>query len=88
MNNNTATSANEDPFPVSSAQKIDYAANYKKLAEIVEKLKRGGPGDIDGLVETFRAGIAAYEVCKGRLDAIRTEINSEIARLTPNSEAA
>ena len=87
MNNNTTASTNEDPFPV-SAQKIDYAANYKKLAEIVEKLKRGGPGDIDGLVETFRAGIAAYEICKGRLDAIRTEIDSEIARLNPPGEAA
>lgn len=87
MNNNTTALSDEDPFRI-SAQKIDYAANYKKLAEIVEKLKRGGPGDIDGLVETFRAGIAAYEICKGRLDAIRTEIDTEIARLTPNSDAA
>ena len=82
-----ATSPDEDPFPI-RAPKIDYAANYKKLAEIVERLKRGGAGDIDGLAETFRAGVAAYEACKSRLDAIRTEIDSEIARLNPPGEAA
>ena len=84
--NDASTSPNADLFPI-VAPKIDYATNYKKLAEIVERLKRGGPGDIDGLAETFRSGVAAYEACKSRLDAIKTEINSEIDRLNPPGEA-
>ena len=55
--------------------------------EIVERLKRGGPGDIDGLVGNFRAGVAAYEACRHRLDAVRAEIDSEIARLAPAAAA-
>jgi exodeoxyribonuclease VII small subunit len=73
----------EDPFPLAPPAVVDYAASYRRLQEIVDRLKRGGPGDIDTLVESFRAGVAAYEACKGRLDAIRAEIDSEIARLAP-----
>lgn len=78
-----------DPFPVTASPAVDYSANYARLQEIVEKLRRGGPGDIDGLVENFRAGVVAYEACRSRLDAIRAEIDGEIARLSPaNAEAS
>jgi len=50
-------------------------------------LKRGGAGDIDGLAENFRAGVAAYEACRARLDAIRIEIDQEVARLAPGASA-
>jgi hypothetical protein len=55
------------------------SAELKKLQEIVERLKRGGPGDIVGLVENFRTGVAAYEACRTRLDAVRAETDGEIA---------
>lgn len=86
MNPNSSTSP-ADPFPLnaSPAPAIDYAANYKKLQEIVERLKKGGPGDVDGLVESFRAGVAAYDSCRRRLDAVRAEIDGEIARLAPGA---
>jgi exonuclease VII small subunit len=88
MNPNSNTAA-ADPFPLnaSPAPAVDYAANYKKLQEIVDRLKRGGPGDIDGLVENFRAGVADYEACRRRLDAVRAEIDGEIARLAPAAAA-
>jgi exodeoxyribonuclease VII small subunit len=81
---NTKVTIN-DPFLLNgaAAPAADYAANYRRLQEIVERLKRGGPGDIDGLVENFRAGVAAYEACRRRLDAVRAEIDGEIARLAP-----
>lgn len=84
-----ANTAINDPVPLNRAPApaVDYAANYRKLQEIVERLKRGGPGDIDGLVENFRAGVAAYEACRHRLDAVRAEIDGEIARLAPAAAA-
>lgn len=84
MTDITAHNAN-DPFRLPAKPPINYAANYKELQEIVERLKRGGPGDIDGLAENFRAGVAAYEACRSRLDAIRSEIDGEIARLAPSA---
>ena len=82
------TPTHDDPFPVipSPAPAVDYAANYKRLQEIVDRLKRGGPGDIDGLVESFRSGVEAYEACRSRLDSIRAEIDGEIARLAPATD--
>jgi exodeoxyribonuclease VII small subunit len=87
--NPTANNAINDPFPLngSPAPAVDYASSYKKLQEIVERLKRGGPGDIDGLVENFRAGVAAYEACRRRLDSVRAEIDGELARLAPAAAA-
>jgi exonuclease VII small subunit len=81
------TGSDDDPFPLTDTPpiKIDYAKNYKILQEIVERLKRGGAGDIDGLTENFRAGVAAYEACRARLDAIRIEIDQEVARLAPGA---
>lgn len=83
------TPCDVDPFPLTTAPpvKIDYAKNYKILQDIVERLKRGGAGDIDSLAESFRAGVAAYEACRARLDAIRVEIDQEVARLTPSAGA-
>ncbi len=83
---NIPETPHDDPFPVHAAPAVDYAANYKRLQDIVDRLKRGGPADIDGLVESFRSGVAAYEACRSRLDAIRAEIDGEIARLAPAAE--
>jgi exodeoxyribonuclease VII small subunit len=82
----------DDPFPVIDARApapvVDYGANYKRLQEIVDRLKRGGPSDIDSLVESFRSGVAAYESCRSRLDSIRAEIDGEIARLAPTADVS
>ncbi|MCG7392651.1 exodeoxyribonuclease VII small subunit [Microvirga sp. ACRRW] len=60
-----------------------YAEHYAKLREIAERLRTGGPDDVDRLVEDFRTAMAAYDVCKVRLDAIRAEIDSELTRNQP-----
>lgn len=89
MSNFADPLSNEDPFPIKaqSAAPVDYAAHYKVLQGVVERLKRGGPGDIEGLADDFRRGVAAYDACRSRLDAIRLEIDREISRLSPEPPA-
>ena len=57
-----------------------YAASYAKLAAIAERLRAGGAAvSVDALVEDVRAARAAHEVCRARLDAVRREIDAEVA---------
>ena len=57
-----------------------YAASYAKLAAIAERLRAGGAAvSVDTLVEDVRAARAAHEVCRARLDAVRREIDAEVA---------
>lgn len=60
-----------------------YAANYQILSQVAERLRNGGPDDVDGLVADFRHAMDAYRICQERLDAIRAEIDAEVDRLKP-----
>ena len=57
-----------------------YAASYAKLSAIAERLRSGGSAtSVDTLVEDVRAARAAHDVCRARLDAVRREIDAEVA---------
>lgn len=60
-----------------------YADNYRILHDVAERLRNGGPDDVDGLVADFRKAMEAYRFCQERLDAIRAEIDAEVDRLKP-----
>jgi exonuclease VII small subunit len=60
--------------------KKPYNLSYAKLNRAAERLRNGGPDDIDTLMETFKEGREGYAECRERLDEIRREIESEIAR--------
>jgi exonuclease VII small subunit len=87
MSNFADPHSNEEPLAISvqAPAPVDYAANYKELHSVVERLKRGGPGDIEKIVDDFRRGVAAYDACRSRLEAIRIEIDAEISRLSPKA---
>lgn len=57
-----------------------YAVAYAQLAAIAERLKGAGTAaSIDTLAEDVRAARHAYTACRARLDAIRIEIDAELA---------
>ena len=58
-----------------------YAETYRKLTETAERLRKGGPDNVDTLVADFRSVIKGYHFCQERLDAIRTEIDAELDRM-------
>jgi len=62
-----------------------YAEAYRKLTDVAERLRKGGPDDVDTLVQDFRSAMEAYRFCQERLDAIRTEIDAELDRLKPEA---
>lgn len=62
-----------------------YAEAYRVLLEVAERLRNGGPEDVDTLVADFRRGMDAYRFCQERLDAIRAEIDQEVDRLKPEA---
>ncbi len=61
----------------------NYAKNAAILKSHADRLKRGGPADVDTLVETFREAREAYSACRARLMAIKDEIEAEIAAISP-----
>ena len=64
-----------------------YAAAYARLASIAERLRAGGAAvSVDTLVEDVRAARAAHEVCRARLDAVRREIDAEVAAAESEAE--
>ena len=74
--------------PAAVASSRQYADNYRILHEVAERLRNGGPDDVDGLVADFRRAMQAYKFCQGRLDAIRAEIDAEVDRLKPEPSMA
>ena len=60
-----------------------YADAYRTLHEIAERLRNGGPEDVDGLVADFRRAMEAHRFCQDRLDAIRAKIDAEVDRMKP-----
>jgi hypothetical protein len=57
-----------------------YAKHYGILRSIAERLRAGGPVDIDTLLEDSRRAMESYEICRDRLNAIRAELNVQTAR--------
>ena len=57
-----------------------YAAQYQILRETAERLRTGGPEDIDRLLEDFRAATKAYEFCRARIEQIQAELDTEMNR--------
>jgi exonuclease VII small subunit len=57
-----------------------YAAQYQILRETAERLRTGGPEDIDRLLEDFRTATKAYEFCRARIEQIQTELDAEMTR--------
>ena len=56
-----------------------YASAYAALAAIAERLRSAGTAaTIDTLAEDVRAARHHYDVCRGRLAAIRAEIDAEV----------
>ncbi len=59
---------------------VTYAAAYAALSSVAERLKGvGTAASIDTLAEDVRAARYNYELCRSRLDAIRAEIDAELA---------
>jgi exonuclease VII small subunit len=65
-----------------------YAENYEILHEVADRLRNGGPDDIDSLVFDFRRAMAAYKTCHERLETIRREIDAEVDRIKVGAEAS
>jgi exonuclease VII small subunit len=63
-----------------SASTQTYAAQYQILRETAERLRTGGPEDIDGLLKDFRRATEAYDYCRARIEQIQAELDTEIAR--------
>jgi exonuclease VII small subunit len=57
-----------------------YAAQYQILRETAERLRTGGPEDIDRLLEDFRTATKAYEYCRARIEQIQAELDTEMNR--------
>ncbi len=66
-----------------------YAAAYATLGAIADRLKGASTAaTIDTLAEDVRAARQAYAVCRSRLDAIRAEIDQEIAAVEADAETS
>ncbi|WP_414476489.1 exodeoxyribonuclease VII small subunit [Microvirga sp. M2] len=50
------------------------------LQAIADRLRSGGPTDIDTLLEDTRRAMESYEICRTRLEAVRAELNAQISR--------
>ena len=57
-----------------------YAKHYAILQTIADRLRSSGPADIDTLLEDTHRAMESYEICRSRLEAIRTELNVQINR--------
>ena len=56
-----------------------YAAAYGRLNQIAERLKASAVTSVDSLVADVKEARAAYAICKARLDAVKCEIDVELA---------
>jgi hypothetical protein len=64
----------------SSATTGLYAKHYNILQTIADRLRSGGPADVDALLEDTHRAMESYEICRTRLDAVRAELNAQIGR--------
>lgn len=52
--------------------------NYQKLQEIAQKLSNSGEVDIDELVPMVDEATRAYQLCKSRIEAVETALNTRL----------
>ncbi|SCZ12708.1 exodeoxyribonuclease VII small subunit [Microvirga guangxiensis] len=64
----------------SSATTGLYAKHFGILQAIADRLRSGGPADVDALLEDTRRALESYEICRSRLDAVRAELNAQVGR--------
>ena len=74
----TAGSAGRADEPIEG--QLGYSAALAELAEILGELE-GDTVDIDRLADQVRRAAELIRVCRGRIDAARTEIEQVVAEL-------
>lgn len=52
--------------------------NYQKLQEIAQKLANSGEVDIDELVPMVDDATRAYQLCKSRIEAVESALNTRL----------
>ena len=52
--------------------------NYQKLQDIAQKLSNSGEVDIDELVPMVDEATRAYQLCKSRIEAVETALNTRL----------
>ncbi len=55
-----------------------FKENYQKLQEIAQKLANSGEVDIDELVPMVDEATRAYQLCKSRIEAVETALNTRL----------
>lgn len=73
--------ANEIREPGTSKK---YQENYEILKEKAEKLKDTKEIDVDDLLDDVKQAMAAYRVCKDRIEKVQTELG-ELLKDAPGS---
>lgn len=68
-----------------SKKQETFKENYQKLQEISQKLANSEEVDIDELVPMVDEATRAYNLCKSRIEAVESALNS---RLDNDSEQA
>ena len=66
-----------------------YAEAYARLSAIADRLRgSGGAADVDTLAQDIREARAAHAVCRSRLEAVREQIEAELASYGPPDAGA
>lgn len=55
-----------------------FKENYQKLQQIAQKLSDTSDVDIDELVPMVDEATRAYQLCKSRIEAVETALNSRL----------
>jgi len=55
-----------------------FKENYQKLQDIAQKLANSGEVDIDELVPMVDDATRAYQLCKSRIEAVETALNTRL----------
>ena len=55
-----------------------FKENYQKLQEIAQKLANSGEVDIDELVPMVDEATRAYQICKSRIEAVESALNTRL----------
>lgn len=59
-------------------QSLGFNKNYKKLNDIVLKLRAQKEPDIDALLPMVEEATVAYKACKTRLDAVQSALREHL----------
>ena len=66
----------------------DYAQNYQKLEQIATQLSRQERIDIDKLLPMIDEAMAAYELCKSRIEQVEMLLQSRLqTAVSPHNTA-